>query len=387
MQALHEAPGQVVRVGDEHDVELLPGRLPNPTSAAAVVANRVVEVENGANNAGNTARIRVLDVDDDQDYVLAEVVTAGVSAAKKRRRRGGRGKAVPTAAEQAKQLRELAEEAAHQASARPPIGISTATEEEEAQDKALLAERRGEEQADAIIIARGEIRHGEEEGDHHKRRRRRRGRRGRGGRTGETPFQPADGAAPQRAVTADAEPPQPGPSLGAAVAGDGKHHRRRRRRRGRGGSPGAEGAEPLTGSLPQRPLPDRHIFRVGSDGSAAPTGETAPREPSRAIERVRAAAPAVEAPPPSLSAAAEEPRKTKPARRRRTVSAPAAAPAKLESAAIAALPAAEAKPKRTRKKAAEAAGETPAKTRKPAAKKTATARKKKAAGAAAKKKL
>ena len=88
VQAFNQSPGQVVRVGDEHEVELLPGRLPNPTSAAAVVDNRVVEVENGANNAGNTARIRILDVDDEQDYVLAEVVTAGVSAAKKRRRRG-----------------------------------------------------------------------------------------------------------------------------------------------------------------------------------------------------------------------------------------------------------------------------------------------------------
>ncbi|MGA8534583.1 MAG: Rne/Rng family ribonuclease, partial [Candidatus Tumulicola sp.] len=57
-----------IRVGDEHQVELLPGRLPNPTSAAAVVENRIVEVENGANNAGNTARIRILDVDDEQDY-------------------------------------------------------------------------------------------------------------------------------------------------------------------------------------------------------------------------------------------------------------------------------------------------------------------------------
>ncbi len=382
----HDAPGQVVRVGDEHDVELLPGRLPNPTSAAAVVANRVVEVENGANSAGNTARIRVLDVDDEQDYVLAELVTAGVSAAKKRRR--GRGKAAPTAAEQAKQLRELAEEAAHHASARPPIGITTATEEEEAQDKALLAERRGEEQADAIIISRGEIRHGEgEEGDGHKRRRRRRGRRGRGGRTNDAPIALSDvKPAPERAESSDAELPH-APSTADGLGADGKRHRRRRRRRGRGGSQAGDGVEPMMGSLPQRPMPDRHIFRVGSDGAAAPTGQTAPREPSRALERRRAAAPAVEAPPPSLTAVREEPAKTKPARRRRTAAEPAAAPAKLQSTTIAALPAAEAKPKRARKKAVAETGEAPAKAKKPAAKKTPATRKKKAAAPAAKKKL
>jgi ribonuclease G len=388
VRAFNEASGQVVRVGDEHEVELLPGRLPNPTSAAAVIANRVVEVENGANNAGNTARIRVLDVDDEQDYVLAEVVTAGVSAAKKRRRRS-RGKLELTATEQAKQLRELAEEAAHQASARAPIGITTATEEEEAQDKALVAERRGEEQADAIIIARGEIHHAEgEDGEgRHKRRRRRRGRRGRGGRTNEPVFQTAESAAPpESADRGDAEPVQSGPVADASLGGDGRR-RRRRRRHGRGGPQQAEGAEPITGSVPQRPVPDRHIFRVGSDGAAAPTGETAPREPSRALERVRTAAPAVEAPPPSLTAAAQEPRKTKPARRRRATTAGAAPPAKLEGATIAALPAAEAKPKRASKKTVAKAGESPAKAKKQPAKKAATPRKKKAAASAAKKKL
>src|SRR5579871_5003249 len=63
----------VVRVGDEHETELLPGRLPNATSAAAVVEGRVVEVENAANNAGNFVKIRILDVDDKDDYVLAEL--------------------------------------------------------------------------------------------------------------------------------------------------------------------------------------------------------------------------------------------------------------------------------------------------------------------------
>ena len=49
--------------------------------------------------------------------------------------------------------------------ARPPIGISTMTEEEEAQDKALSAERRGEAQPDAIIIAEGAVQHAAAEGE------------------------------------------------------------------------------------------------------------------------------------------------------------------------------------------------------------------------------
>jgi ribonuclease G len=385
---------RAIRVGDEHEVELLPGRLPNPTSAAAVVENRVVEVENGANNAGNTARIRILDVDDEQDYVLAELVAAGVAAAKKRRRRRV-AKAEPTAAEQAKQLRELAEEAARQAQGRPPIGITTATEEEEAQDKALLAERRGEEQADAIIIAQGEVQRAEGEGEgdgRHKRRRRRRGRRGRGGRgteagAAQTPFVPVP---PGETLAADDDeallPPEAAAGSDATGAGEGgrRHRRRRHRRRGHTAGLPEAGTDPLTGSLPQRPVPDRHIFRVGSDGAARPTGTTAPREPSRAIERIRdARPPAVEAPPPSLTVAVEEPQKTKPARRRRVTAT--AAPAKLESATIAALPSAQAKPKRARKTAETTETKSAAKRKKvPAAKKTT--RKKKAASSAAKKK-
>ena len=150
-----------MRVGDEHEVELLQGRLPNATSAAAVVEGHIIEVENAANNAGNTARIRILDVDDKDDYVLAEMITAGVAADKKKRRRGGRRKTELTATEQAKQLRELAEEAARFTASRAPIGITSVTEEEEAEDQELLAERRGEKQVDAIIIAEGEVQRSE----------------------------------------------------------------------------------------------------------------------------------------------------------------------------------------------------------------------------------
>ena len=162
-----------LRVGDEHDVDLLPGRLPSASSAAAVVDGRIAEVENAINNAGNFARIRIIDVDDEDDYVLAELVTAGV---KSRRKRHGRREKL-TAAEQTRQLRELAEDAARQSASRPPIGISPVSEEEEAQDKALSAERKGEAQPDAIIIAEGAVQHGEGDG-RRKRRRRRRGRSG-----------------------------------------------------------------------------------------------------------------------------------------------------------------------------------------------------------------
>jgi len=349
-----------VRVGDEHEIELLSGRLPNATSAAGVVENRVVEVENAANNAGNFVRVRILDVDDENDYVLAELVTAG---AKPRRRRAAR-KVKPTAADEARQLRELAEDAARQSAARPPIGISAMTEDEEAQDKALSAERKGEAQPDAIIIGEGAVHHAaESNGDGRRnRRRRRRGGRGRGRvEAKDTVFVP--------------------PPVQEAVApnsADGGEHRRRRRRRGRRGRGGAQSAGGA--------MPDRHIFEVASDGAAHPTGVTAAPEPSRAIAHVPAAPPppAVEPPPPSLTAPAEEPKRTKPARRRKTAAASRSVAGELGASASAlALPASDAAPSKAsapkRKRASKKDEPAKLKTTKPAAKRkrsTAGSRKK-----------
>jgi len=321
-----------VRVGDEHDVELLPVRLPNPTSAAAVIGGHVAEVENAANNAGNFGRIRIIDVDDATDCVLAELVTAG---AKPRRKRRGR-RAEVSAAEQTRQLRELAEDAARQSAARPPIGISAATEEEEALDKALSAERKGEAQPDAIIISQGAVQHTAADG-RRKRRRRRRGGRGRdeGAPVEEMQAQPAASEAP---VSPD----------GVSADGAGQHRHRRRRRRGRRGRGGAGAAA----------MPDRHIFEVGADGSTHPTGATAPPEPSRAIvNRSAAAPPAVEPPPPSLSAPAEETKRTKPARPRRTKAAGASGEIEGSASALA-LPAPEKKTTRRPRKKTEAAAES-----------------------------
>ncbi len=325
VKGLRDRDAHPVRVGDEHEVELLPGRIPNPTSAAAVIEGRLVEVEGAANNAGNSARIRIIDVDDAGDYVLAELVTAG---AKPRRKRRGR-RAEISAAEQTRQLRELAEDAARQSASRPPIGISAITEEEEAQDKALRAERKGEAQPDAIIIAEGAVQHAGTDG----RRKRRRRRRGRGRDEAITPEE-----------TASTPPPSPAE---LPVSADGQHRRRRRRRRGRRGR-GGGGAQVLGA------VPDRHIFEVSADGAAHPTGATAPPEVSRAIATVsEAPPPAIEAPPPSLSAPAEDPKRTKPARRRRAPRAEVAG--ELEGATSAlALPAPEAKTPRTRKAAAPA---------------------------------
>jgi hypothetical protein len=354
--SLKAAKERAVRVGDEHEVELLAGRLPNPTSSAAIVDGRVAEVENAANNAGNFVRIRVLDVDDERDYILAELVTAG---AKARRKRPGR-RAEISAAEQTRQLRELAEDAARQSAARPPIGITSITEEEEAQDKALDAERRGEAQPDAIVIVEGAVQHATGgEGDGHRKRRRRR-RRGRGGREGgdETAAAVSQAPAPASQVPA----PAPAPFEAAPFNADGstQHRRRRRRRRGRGGRGGAG------------PMPDRHIFEVATDGGAHPTGTTAPPEPSRAIAPlVEASPPAVEAPPRSLSAPAEEPKRTKPARRRAPVRSVAA---EIQSAAGAiALPAPDEKPARARKSPA-----TPRKKAQPQAAAAAEAKPKRA---------
>ena len=145
------------------------------------------------------------------------------------------------------------------------------------------------------------------------------------------------------------------------VQGEGGHRRKRRRRRRRGHGPGMEGATP---SAPTA-MPDRHIFRVGADGSAEPTGQTAPREPVRAIApwNRKAQPPAVEPPPPHLRAPEEHAKPTKPARRRRTAGAqaPAGMGGELAGSRTAALPAPEPeKPKRTRRTKAATASETPA---------------------------
>jgi ribonuclease G len=343
-----------LRVGDEHEVELLPGRLPNATSAAAVIAGRIIEVENAANMSGQTARIKLIDVD--EDCALAELAVAAPGEKKKRRRRGGR-KGALSAAEQTEQLRELAEEAAKFSQARPPIGITTITEEEERTDKAVVAEVKAEHSPEAIVITQGMVHEGDAATG--SRRRRRRRRRGRGSR-GDEMLQAAQAGIPQHSAEVQVESGEEAVEEHAPAQlheGEGGRRRRRRRRRRRGHG----GGEHMPGAAPTA-VPDRHIFRVGADGSAEPTGQTAPREPVRAIApwNRKAQPPAVEPPPPHLRAPEENAKPTKPARRRRTAAAeePLARGGELEAPRTPALPSpkateADAKPKRTRKRAVE----------------------------------
>ncbi len=343
----------VLRVGDEHEVELLPGRLPNATSAATVIDGRIVEVENAANMAGQTARIKLIDVD--TDSALAELAAAAPGERKKRRRGRG-GKRDLTPAEQAQELRELAEEAAKFGTSRPPIGITTITEEEEREDKAVVAEEKAERAPEAIVIAEGEVREGE--GRHRKRRRR---RRGRGGLAQAAQAGISAESAQAQIETEDEDEAETETEteetrhVGQPVEGEGGRRRRRRRRRRRGHGAPVEGAISAAPSA----VPDRHIFRVGADGSAEPTGQTAPREPGRAIApwNRKAQPPAVEPPPPHLRAPEENAKPTKPARRRRAVpeSSRAVMGGELSSTRTAALPAPQPaeKPKRTRKKTAD----------------------------------
>nr|MDQ6931311.1 ribonuclease E/G [Candidatus Eremiobacteraeota bacterium] len=402
-----------LRVGDEHEVDLLNVRLPNQTSAVTVLDNQLVEIENAANMAGQTIRIRILDVD--EDGVLAEplgaVVPASAEGKKKRRRRGGR-KAPLTADEQAQQLRELAEEAAKGAAGRPvAIGISTEAEaeDEEAQDKTRVAA------PVAIGVEPGkpvaDLQQFDADGTHRKRRRRR--RRGRGGLADSVqPGMPQEGAAAQAVGRPDVEDDEDEAAPAASVApaarpsfetaadaeGDIRRKRRRRRRRGRGDRP--EGFEPVAASpngtgapvpapardVPVSPVPDRHIFRVNADGGAESTGRTAPREPSRSIApwNRRPAPPAVEPPPPSLRVPEETTQVTKPARRRRTGNVPArVVGGELQASPVVALPSPQdaAKPKRGRKKAEAVAApaEKPKRPRKVAPPASAAAEKAKPA--------
>jgi hypothetical protein len=191
------------------------------------------------------------------------------------------------------------------------------------------------------------------------RRRRRRRRRGRGNAAEPIPLQPiasspgVDVAFANIAADAEdgddaesADLPAADVTLGVidgAVGDNGEPKRRRRRRRRRGRGTGGEAV--AQGVQPNAPVvPDRHIFRVSSDGAAHATGETAPKEPSRAIAPInrRPGHVAVEPPPPSLVAPIEpaaEIKVTTPARRRRGGAAAAKAPAQIESTTMRALPA------------------------------------------------
>ncbi|MBV9438691.1 MAG: Rne/Rng family ribonuclease, partial [Candidatus Eremiobacteraeota bacterium] len=411
-----------IRVGDEFEVELLTTRLPNPTSAAAVVAGRIVEVENAANAAGKTIKIKVLDVDGNdilaEPRVPVEAATP-IGAGKKRRRGGRRTKRELTPQEQAEELRELAEEAERGNGGRTAIGISTT---EEVAAKSARPKTTAQKAADgAVALLPGETLRGtrvgavlpgerlsgarvgsvavasgadgttsleavdggadaETEASGTGRRRRRRRRRGRGAEGAETaaiaaaPALAAESALPDEAAglaDEDEEELEPVAAGAPGEAGEGERkRRRRRRRRRRGGAPAdAEGGIAATET---QAVPERHIFRVDSEGGAHPTGETAPPAPSRAIapwNRKRADVaveppPAVISPPPSEA----EARTTRPSRRRRTPEERAlAVGGSLESPpAVPALP----------KRAAQApAATTPAPTPRKAragAKKTAT---------------
>ncbi len=346
-----KAPPANVRVGDELEVELVQARLPIATSALAVVGDRLVEVENASNAVGETIKIKIIDIDD-EGTILADpraIVAQQPLADKKRRRRGGRGRAKPlTAAEQDEQLRELAEEAAKGIGARPALGISTSAEAEaeDAEDRSQTAlspplatvtplhavpeyaavDPNGEGRAFASYG-------GPVEGDGRRRRRRRRRRRGAGEAPGTaaltavpgSPLPPAaegedefeDEGTDSEGVTPAANEPAASPLLNDD--GTVRRRRRRRRRRGRGGAGDAAVAADGVESGGRGTVPDRHIFRVDGTGSAEPTGETAPPEPNRAIARVdrRPGHVAVEPPPPVLSVPDEAAKIAKPTRRRR----------------------------------------------------------------------
>jgi ribonuclease G len=329
-----------IRVGDELEVDLLHVRLPVATSALAVVGDRLVEVENAANALGQTVRIKVIDIDDD-GTILAEprgTIAALPAEGKKRRRRGGRGRAKPlTAAEQEEQLRELAEEAARGLGGRPALGISTTAEAEAEEAEArehqpstpplatvpaahvpeyAAVDSDGEQRAFATYGGNGDA-------DPRRRRRRRRRRRGGAGDTATlvaiaeaagVPLPPGIQAA--AASSADDDGTAPAVGGGQAPGDPTRRRRRRRRRRGRGG----EGRPVLDGQQ---------------------TGESYPLAPVRETT----GAVAIDAPPPSLTAAAEPVKVAKPARGRRVRAAAAAEQAKLETApARTALPAPAAPP-------------------------------------------
>jgi len=283
-------PFAPIRVGDEFEVELLNVRLPVATSAAAIVAGRLVEVENAANAIGKTIRIKILDVDGsdilaEPRFPIGSPAAQAAGEGRKRRRRGGRGRKPLTAQEQSEELRELAEEAEQGLSGRSSIGIST-TEEvvaktaspkttaQKAADGAVALlpgevlsgarldktrKREGEpaasagvpsESAAAQVSARlGGVLPGEKlSGD-------RIGSVLPGERLSGDRVAAGAGAATGAAARGGGEIPLRGEPRPAAASADGHAEaeeaggrRRRRRRRGRGGRGGAEGAAVATGT-------------------------------------------------------------------------------------------------------------------------------------------
>jgi ribonuclease G len=417
-RAAATAPPPNVRVGDELEVELVHARLPVATSALAIVGDRLVEVENGSSAVGETIKIKIIDIDED-GTILAEPRTAVVpiAEAKKRRRRGGRGrKKELTPAEQEEQLRELAEEAAKGIGARPALGISTSAEAE-AEDADIRAHTPSSPPLATVtplhsvpeyaaVDSSGEGRAyasyggGQADGEGRRRRRRRRRRRPGDAAAGTPPLTALPGRpaplASEGVIEAEGDEEEVAPAT--AVAGEEglvRKRRRRRRRRGRGGA----GAD-VAAQAGSESATDREIFRVDGTGSVERTGRTAPPEPVRAIARVerKAGPPALGAPAAILTVPSDVPAKVAtPARRRKKADdvegigqlalpapepkkrgrPPKAAPAEV---AVAAQGVPQDKPKRTRgsKAAAEdvaAVAKPAAKAKKTAAKKTATAKK------------
>jgi ribonuclease G len=239
-------PFAPIRVGDEFEVELLHTRLPNVASAAAIVAGRLIEVENAANAVGKAIKIRIIDVDGSdilaEPRTRIEAATAiGEGRAKKRRRGGGR-KRVLTPAEQAAELRELAEEAEKGLGGRTSIGISTVEEVDAKAAKpkttaqkaadgrvTLLPPSTGSGQAESLSGTRTMLPGERLSGD--------RVAAAGSARSAAAPIplRPAAG-------TASVRPAQDGLSSAAQAVGDpeaeqtGHRRRRRRRRGGRGGS-------------------------------------------------------------------------------------------------------------------------------------------------------
>ncbi|MEA2786627.1 MAG: ribonuclease [Candidatus Eremiobacteraeota bacterium] len=371
-----------IRVGDEFEVELLTIRLPNPTSAAAIVAGRLIEVENAANAAGKLIKIRILDVDGSD--ILAEprspveaATAIGEARSGKKRRRGGRGrKRELTPAEQADELRALAEEAEKGLGGRTAIGISTAEEVSAKKAGPKTTAQKAAEGGVALLpgeslsgarvggilpgeklsgsrargsgtaappastpirppttpaaaasaaAASGEAESEGQEGHGRRRRRRRRGGRSGGAEVAAHAAAPAAAAAiadPADLEDDEDEAAVAGQGHTGAAGENGDRKRRRRRRRRRGGR-GAAGDGQAVAASEQTAVPDRHIFRVDPEGAAHATGETAPPVPSRALapwNRKRGDV-AVEAPPPVITAPpqrGETVKTTRPSRRRRT---------------------------------------------------------------------
>ncbi len=263
----------------------------SPTSALAIVGDRLVEVENAANAAGQTVKIKIIDIDED-GTILAEPRDAGrrgqpageasaaaaAAAAAEAAHRRRTGRTTARTGRGGRQGRRRA--AGASASPRPPrpsVKRPRPTRPRAPPIAVSLARARPRRRTSRVARLAGA------DGEPRRRRRRRRRRRGNGEGAVTLAGFPPERRAPDRrnrrpptpATTQPTRPPRSLAGAGSPEENGTRRRRRRRRRRGRGA-----GGEAVQGPGPRR-------SPSGTSSASAPRAK--PSRPAGPLRRNRRA--------------------------------------------------------------------------------------------------